>query len=1091
MALEACKQLVNPERSISGYAIEDTTFVNALVIPPGSQGVATELDVRPLRASVSRDSDIWDFRLRMDVKGTWQEVCYGQLRVKYTVAANDVDGGEESRLVEAQHRRTIEEAICRCDKYIDQEHFYGYFEALGFKYGPAFQGVKQASYDGRNTGLAKVVVYQWPAHEYPEPHIIHPATLDSILQTGLITLSNGTNKNMPPVIPSRLGRLWIKETGIAYSSVESVTVCEQASFTSKRKTTANALVSDDNNGEVLMCIENFEGTAIGSENNADSPSQPNKDLCYSMLWKPDIDLLNENALERLCGTSEPHRLRDDFFRDIVYTLLAFLSDATGALASEKSKEIQPHLEHYIHWMTHQLESFRQGLLPPFSEDSPTWRKLTTDSRYREELHIHLETTVQGKFFLKVGRNLLPMLKGELDPLEFMFKDDSVSEFYKEINQEVISYKPLFTYLGLLKHKNPQLRILEIGAGMGASTDYILQALSTDSSGNHNNKLLNCKQYDYTDISPAFFETAKGKYSHFGEKIKFSVLDISKDPSQQGYEAGSYDVVIAASVLHATKNLEVTMRNARKLLKPGGKLILFEVVYDAIRASFAFGLLSGWWLSEEEERARGPWVTSKTWNSLMRRTGFSGVDLEIKDYQDDACHEYSILISTATERVQSASSIKPSFSAPLMITTTDSPLQSMIASEVGHELVSRGCLDEAPVISVETALAFDDLEQRFVIFLGELDQPFLAKLDLKTFKDLQCLLIRAQGLLWVTNGGGEGGNDPRSHIIDGLARACCTEHTKKMLVTLALASVLQNSGNVVDQVLTVFEKAVTQFADDFEPEYLERGGTLHIGRVVVCPSVNQEIQERLSESRTVVQEFSKCPPITLAVGVPGLLDTLGFVEDLTVNEPLATDEIEIKVAYTGVNFRDCLTVLGQVDTDFIGCECAGTVSRTGLNNNSSFKVGDRVAGLFINSYSTYCRGRAQCAVKVPDNLSLAEVCGALTIFATAWYALHGIARVQPGESVLIHAGAGGTGQAAIQVAKYLGAKVYATVGAGEKKSFVATTYSIPAENIFYSRNTSFAQGIMRKTEGRGVDVVINSLSGEHLIASWECIAPVSF
>lgn len=1083
MALEACKQLIDSQRVVSSYTVKDTTFVNALIIPPGAQGTVTELDVRPSKAFEDRDTNTWEFRLRTDVNNAWQEVCYGLVQAEYAVAANDVDGGKEARLLEAQRLRRINDAAHRCSTYISQEHFYNYFQVLGFKYGPAFQGVQQGRYDGHNTGLAKLSVYEWPEQDFPQPHIIHPTTLDTILQTGIITLSHGTAQSIPPIVPSRLGRLWIKESGVAFPSVENVTVCSQGFFTSKRRTDSNCLVSDAESCEILMCIEAFEATAISGDS-LDSQSLVWRDICYNMLWKPDLDLFDRIGLEKYCGTSEPHQVGNQFFSDLVYVILSFISETYEALASEDFREIPSYLQQYVDWMAYELARFRQGSLPSFSGNSSRWKELTTNCQFREEISANLDLTVQGRFFLKVGRNLLPILKGKLDPLEFLFRDDLVSEFYKEVNKQVISYKPLFQYLDLLVHQNPRMRILEVGAGTGASTDHILAALGTGSDPDC--RLPSCQQYDYTDISPAFFETAKSKYSHCGDKIRFFILDISSDPVQQGLEAGIYDVLFAASVLHATKNLEVTMRNARKLLKPGGKLIIFEVVHDAIRASFAFGLLSSWWLSEEEDRARGPWITSERWNSLLYCTGFSGIDLEIKDFEDEARHEYSILISTAIETDLSTQEDDSNSSAPILI-ASEIPLQMKIANNIKEALVSSGDTEEPRVLSMEAALTSIDTHQRFIICLEELDATFLANLDSDGFGRVRRLLTKASRLLWVTNGGGNG-SDPRKHIIDGLARTLCTENNEQLVITLALQESSQDPCKSVTQILKVFKKVATCSADDFEPEYSELDGALCISRVTTSPTLNHQIQDVVGESQTLVREFGKCPPLTLAVGVPGLLDTLAFIEDSSVNKPLALHEVEIKVVSTGMNFRDCLTVLGQVDTDFIGCECAGVVSRTGAD--CRFSPGDRVAGLFINSYSTYSRGQDMCTVKVPENLSLAEASGAATIFTTSWHALHDIAQIKPGESILIHAGAGGTGQAAIQVAKYLGAQVYATVGSHEKKNFLIESYDIPSENVFYSRNTSFAQGIMRSTGDRGVDVVLNSLSGEQLMASWECIAPVS-
>ena len=111
------------------------------------------------------------------------------------------------------------------------------------------------------------------------------------------------------------------------------------------------------------------------------------------------------------------------------------------------------------------------------------------------------------------------------------------------------------------------------------------------------------------------------------------------------------------------------------------------------------------------------------------------------------------------------------------------------------------------------------------------------------------------------------------------------------------------------------------------------------------------------------------------------------------------------------------------------------------------------------------------------------------YTTAWIAFRDVSRLQPGETVLIHSAAGGTGQAAIQIAQYIGAVVLATVGTESKAQFLTKQYGIPGDRISSSRDpTSFARGVKRVTSGKGVDVVFNSLSGEGLRESWECIAP---
>jgi NADPH:quinone reductase-like Zn-dependent oxidoreductase len=122
------------------------------------------------------------------------------------------------------------------------------------------------------------------------------------------------------------------------------------------------------------------------------------------------------------------------------------------------------------------------------------------------------------------------------------------------------------------------------------------------------------------------------------------------------------------------------------------------------------------------------------------------------------------------------------------------------------------------------------------------------------------------------------------------------------------------------------------------------------------------------------------------------------------------------------------------------------------------------------------------------MSFTEAAALPVVFSTVYYALTHIANIQLGETKLIHSATGGTGQAAIQIAKLRNAEIFVTVGSEEKKKLLMELYQIPPERIFDSRNASFAKAIRRVTGGRGVDVVLNSLSGDLLVSSWECIAP---
>ena len=122
------------------------------------------------------------------------------------------------------------------------------------------------------------------------------------------------------------------------------------------------------------------------------------------------------------------------------------------------------------------------------------------------------------------------------------------------------------------------------------------------------------------------------------------------------------------------------------------------------------------------------------------------------------------------------------------------------------------------------------------------------------------------------------------------------------------------------------------------------------------------------------------------------------------------------------------------------------------------------------------------------MTLDEAAAIPLVFMTVLYSLNHVARLSSGENILIHAAAGGVGQAAIQVAQLAGAEIFATVSSIEKRDWLVSEYGIAEDHIFSSRDLLFVKGIKRMTQGRGVDVVLNSLSGEALRRSWDCIAP---
>ncbi|MDB1090459.1 zinc-binding dehydrogenase, partial [Streptomyces sp. ACA25] len=198
------------------------------------------------------------------------------------------------------------------------------------------------------------------------------------------------------------------------------------------------------------------------------------------------------------------------------------------------------------------------------------------------------------------------------------------------------------------------------------------------------------------------------------------------------------------------------------------------------------------------------------------------------------------------------------------------------------------------------------------------------------------------------------------------------------------------------------------------------------------------------------------------------------------------EVRVSVRAAGLNFRDVLNVLGMYPGEVaLGGEAAGVVVEVGPGV-SRFVVGDRVLGLFGGAMGTVAVADERLLVGVPVGWSFVEAAAVPIVFATAFYGLVDLGGVRAGESVLVHAAAGGVGMAAVQIARYVGAEVFATASCG--KWGAVRGLGVAEGNVASSRDVGFERVFGERTGGRGVDVVLNALAGEFVDASVRLLAP---
>ena len=168
-----------------------------------------------------------------------------------------------------------------------------------------------------------------------------------------------------------------------------------------------------------------------------------------------------------------------------------------------------------------------------------------DTKFRESLFDGVENAdAEGKLIVEVGKSIPKILTGEVDALSLLFNGDLATKFYQHVAANDPNYKKLDSYLDALSHKDSSLKILEIGAGTGGTTAPILDTLAHH--GKTKSSVPRFSHYTFTDISPGFFEKAKERFRNCLNYMTFSVLNIEVDPLAQGYEAETYDVIVAAN-----------------------------------------------------------------------------------------------------------------------------------------------------------------------------------------------------------------------------------------------------------------------------------------------------------------------------------------------------------------------------------------------------------------------------------------------------------------------------------------------------------------------------------------------------------------
>ncbi|KAI1324272.1 polyketide synthase [Xylariaceae sp. FL0255] len=1042
MAIEASRQTADPTKILEGFKFSEVSFHQAFKIPDDGSGVESHFYLRPCTGSGSVHGRGWsEFQLFTMAGEEWVEHCRGFINVEYeTQPAALTNGWHETSQVDSYQSWSGAKGF----RKLQRKAIYNTFQSIGNEFGPCFQTLDNIwvgpdlTVRSRVKNLAKRIKATMP-YQRLQPHIIHPASLDGVIQANLVPLLSHPANSGRAFVPFYARELWVSAKSLAAN--DSYIVRAKAEWRGPQKSESNFDAISEITGSKMAHGDGFVLIQVpGSTLHSNKQS---RHIAFQMNWRVDPAFLTPLAIvDGSVDKSAPAYS----LTTIESLSLHYIQKILNSDIMSRVGELQPHHQKYIAYMKQAVEN--TTLIP---------------TEYDVD---YLKTSPQGALIVAVGEALPRILTGETDPLEVLFGEKLADDVYQRGFGAERCFAQLNSYLDTLIHKNPAMSILEIGAGTGGTTKSITKTLN-QYEGRY-------QEYCFTDISPAFFEEARKLFDDPLSRMSYKVLNIEKDIEEQGFEPEQYDVIVAGNVLHATQNIELTLRNTRKLLKPGGKLMLYECTSPtSLNPNLVFGTLPGWWLSEEPHRSQGPLMSTERWGDHLQATGFSGLDAVFTDFPDPSDHFLSVMVSTAAIPPQQPVKLDPVF----IIKLDGSSSQSDMADKM-HSALSR----EAPCMTVDlTQIREKGFQKSTCMLLTDLESPILKNSTPEVFASIKHIISRSSKILWLSR---DGGVNPDHDMLTGFLRALRVEHPQLSLIHISFDNI-EDVASIVEKSLGIFRKSYSSTEQTFRIVK----GSIQIPRIVTANHISEHVQAQTRTLEAVEHPLGETPrALALQVGALSQLDSLCFGDDPIFDTPLADHNVEIEVMAAGMSSRDLASVLGQVDDDVIlGYDVAGTVARAGANSN--LKVGDKVFGLSTTgTIKTYARTQAAFLSKIPESMTWSEAASVPFSYSSAYAVLVELGSIQEGDSILIHSAASDFGHAAVQMAQRKGAEVFVTAEIQTKRDFLHAKHGIPHDHIFSSEDLDFKKGILQLTQSRGVDIVLNTLSGDAIMASWNCIAP---
>ncbi|KAL7940462.1 polyketide synthase [Trichoderma barbatum] len=566
----------------------------------------------------------------------------------------------------------------------------------------------------------------------------------------------------------------------------------------------------------------------------------------------------------------------------------------------------------------------------------------------------------------------------------------------------------------LKHKafkQSDLSIIEIAGGSADATSALLKALGSHKS------LPSVYELASQDTS----NSLASELQEWSNVVSVRSLDIDEDIVSQGFQQNFYDLLFACNTLHDT-NLPKTLSNVRQLLKSDGVLLLIQDITS--------------------QSANG-WYTALSQASFKLQFAVEADNL-------------SFMVARAIDIPPSAISIRFIVEPRLL------PDMRSVVDKLPTVLTAKGVhVTAEPTTSWDGKRPTDDAMN---IVIDDGSNPILSNISEETFRHIVDLLQTPSNVLWLGMQTDEKDRiNPKKHLITGVARSAHAENDRLEMVTVdvqqtftqeACPALLDFLGEII---LSFLKKGAPR-----EREYIYTGSDILVPRVMPNYNLNRQIA-RSNDKITEVESYTQSRvPLKLDTHKDGAAHTM-FIEDESHRVPLDEMSIEIDARAFGVNSSSSKSSIAV-------SEYAGVVVAIG-SRVSAFKIGDRVVAWGTQAFASRPRVPSAQAQLLPDTISFASAAALPVSFMTVCHALTSIANIQPNQVVLVDGATSDFGQAAVLVARHLGARVIGAVTRSDEAAFLQEAFSIPSGDII-PRDSPFLKDQLRKLVGTsGVDIVL--------------------